>query len=299
MKVGFVGLGNMGEPMATNLLKAGFELTVNDVRTELKEKMLELGASWADTAKQVAQASEVFITSLPKPSDVEEVALGEEGLLAGASESDIFLDMSTNFPATIKKIAEKAKAKGVTMLDAPVSGGVRGAKRGTLTIMVGGDESSFKKCQKILEVLGEHIYFVGGLGAGTVAKLVNNLLALANIAIAAEGMVLGVKAGVDPMRLFEVIDASTGTSFAFKGLFPNIIFKGRFEPPTFSIGLASKDLQLAVDYAKEMNLPMSLGSEVLKTYESAKAKGLDNKDVGAVITLLEEAAGIEVRTAQQ
>ena len=296
MKVGFIGTGNMGKHMASNLLTAGYELTVYDKCKQATEELVSRGARWTDTPKAVAQASRVIITSLPGPPEVEEVALGANGILEGANKGHLYIDTSTSTPSTIRKIASLATAKGVDVLDAPVTGGVRGAKKGTLTIMVGGNQSAFEVCKPILECLGERIVLVGDIGAGCVAKLVNNMMAMSNALAAMEAMVVGAKAGVDIQKLFEVADSGTGSSALLKGLFPYVIFKGKFEPPAFALSLAAKDLRLAVNYARDLSVPIKIVSSVYEALTEAMRQGLGEKDVSAYVTLIEKAAGIELRS---
>ena len=296
MKVGFIGTGNMGKPMASNLLAAGYELTVYDKRKEATEELVREGASWADTPRAVAQASEVTITSLPGPLEVEEVALGQNGILEGAASGHFYIDTSTSTPDTIRRIAALAADKGVDVLDAPVTGGVRGARKGTLTIMVGGNERAFESCKPILERLGERILLVGDIGAGCVAKLVNNMMSISNALVAMEAMAFGAKAGVDVEKLFQVVDSGTGSSTVFKGLFPYMIFKGRFEPPVFALALAAKDLRLAMECAGELGVPMNVVQSTAGALDAAIDKGLGEKDLSAYITLLEKAIGVEIRS---
>lgn len=298
MKVGFIGLGNMGKPMASNVLKAGFDLTVYDIRPEPVAELVGLGAKGARSSQEVARASEMVFTSLPKPSDVEQVVLGEGGVLAGAARGGLMVDMSTNSPLVIQRIAARAAEEGVEVLDAPVTGGIRGAKKGTLTIMVGGSPKAFERARPVLAAMGSNVYHLGGVGMGNVAKLANNLLSLTNCLVAMEGMVMGVKAGLDVQKLYDVIHNGSGNSFIFENFFPFIVFKGRWEPATFPIDLVIKDLSLAVEEAERVGVPVPLAKMAIERYKQAAAKGLGGMDVGAVITLLEKAAGIQVRTPQ-
>lgn len=296
MKIGFIGTGNMGKPMAANLIKAGHELVVHDARKQATDELVAQGARWADTPRAVAQATQVTLTSLPGPAEVEQVALGANGILAGAAQGHVYIDMSTSIPSTLRKIAAQAAARGVEVLDAPVTGGgVRAARRATLTIMVGGNRSAFESCEPILKSLSERIIYMGGLGAGYVAKLANNMMALGNSLIAMEAMVMGVKAGVDPQRLFEVVDSGSGSSWVFKTMFPAIVFPGKFDPPRFATSLAAKDVRLARDYARELSVPARMTELVCELLAEGMKQGLSEKDVVTYITLLEKAAGAEVR----
>lgn len=298
MRVGFIGLGNMGNPMASNLVKAGFELTVHDLHPGPVAELVDRGAKAAGSPQEVARASELVFTSLPRPSDVEQVVLGEGGALAGAAPGSLLVDMSTNSTQVIQRIAATAAEKGVEVLDAPVTGGIRGARKATLAIMVGGSPRGFERCQPVLEAMGSNVYHMGAVGMGNVAKLANNMLSLTNSLVAMEGMVMGAKAGLDVRKLYDVIRTGSGNSFIFENFFPYIIFKGRWEPPTFPIDLVLKDLGLAIEEAERAGVPVPMVSLALQRYEDAVSRGLGAKDVGAAITVLEQAAGIEVRTPQ-
>lgn len=294
MKIGFIGIGSMGNPMSINLLRAGHDLTVYDIREEAMEAPVSSGAKAATSPKEVAQASDIVLTSLPTPEALEEVALGADGVLEGARKGSILIDTSTVSPSTIKKIWAEAKDRGIMVLEAPVSGGVIGAEAGTLTVIVGGDTPVFERCHEILQVIGENIYHVGDVGSGNTVKLVNNLISLANVVVMSEGLVLGVKAGVDPETLHDVIKVSSGRSYALEVKLPNYISKGEFIPG-FALDLACKDLGLAIDLGREIGVPLSVTGMAQQIYEKARARGMGRLDHTAVITLLEEAAQVQVR----
>ena len=294
MRIGFIGIGNMGKLMSINLLRAGYQLTVYDIREEAMKAPLRLGAKAAKNPKEVAQTSDIILTSLPTPEALEEVVLGLNGVLEGARKGSILVDTSTVSPSTIKKIWAKAKYRGLMVLEAPVSGGVIGAEAGTLTVIVGGDKPVFDKCHEILKVIGENIYHVGELGSGNTVKLVNNLISLVNVVVLSEGMVLGVKAGVDPETLKNVIKVSSGNSYAIEVKLPKYISKGEFKPG-FALELACKDLGLALDLGREIGVPLFVTSVARQVYELARARGMSKLDHTAVITLLEAAAHVEVR----
>jgi len=295
MDVGYIGTGNMGKPMAMNLLKAGHKLTVYDKRKEAMEELVKQGAILADTPKAVAEVSKITLSSLPGTQQVEEVALGENGVLQGAARGHHYIDMSTSSPSLIRKIASIGADKGVEVLDAPVSGGVRKATDGTLTIMVGGSRSAFEFCEPILRIMGENVTLVGDVGSGSVVKLVNNMIAITNILTAMEGLVMGTKAGMNLKTLFEVVGASSGGSFVLKSNFPNRVFAGKFDPPSFALSLALKDIRLGVEYADELGVPLKVTKLVCELLTQAMRGGLGDKDIGAYITLLEKATGVEVR----
>lgn len=294
MNIGFIGVGHMGRHMAANLLKAGHELIVCDARPEARDDEILRGARWAATPREVAQASSTIITSLPGPKQVDAVVLGPDGLLEGIQGGSYYIDMTTSTPDSIRAIAQRAAEKGAQVLDAPVAGGIRGARKGTLTIMVGASPDAFEACQPVLRAMGERIILVGDVGAGHVAKLVNNMMTIVNGLAAMEAMTVGAKAGVDVQRLLEVAEAGTGGSFSLN-VFPYVIFKGNFEPAKFALSLAAKDLRIAVEYAAELGVPVSIIQRASEALAEAIRCGLGDKDWTSYITLLEEAAGVEVR----
>ena len=294
MKIGFIGIGQMGRHMSRRILEAGYQLTVYDINKEAAAFLIKKGADWADSPAAVAQACRVVVTSLPKPEDVEQVVYGKDGLMQGWRSGDIFIDMSTNSPSLIRRIAADAKAKGVSVLDAPVSGGVKGAEAGTLAIMVGGDATALEKVRIILETMGQKIFPVGPAGSGNIVKLVNNLISLICNSASAEGFALGVKAGIDPAVLLEIIKVSTGDNWCARQ-YPNSVFKGNFEPG-FKISLAYKDINLALALGRENGVPLPVGDAVRKDLEDTIAAGFQDKGVDAVILPLEKAAGVKVRT---
>ncbi|HEX2172975.1 MAG TPA: NAD(P)-dependent oxidoreductase [Dehalococcoidia bacterium] len=293
MKVGFIGTGNMGNPMANNILSKGHELVIHDVRREQAENLLQAGATWANSAREVAEACTVVLTSLPTPGIVEAVYLGEGGLLAGAQKGSVLIDLSTNSPTVIKRIAALAGQQGVRVLDGPVSGGTRGARRATLAVMVGGDKATFDEVKPILDCIGQNVFHVGDIGMGNVAKLVNNMIALTNMQIAYEALVLGTKAGMDPQALVDVIRASSGNSFVMQqGMTP---FVRRDWRPSFTIDLSAKDVGLAVALGRELKVPLVLGALAEQELIAAQGEGLGEKDITAMITRIERAAGVEFR----
>jgi 2-hydroxymethylglutarate dehydrogenase len=297
MNVGFIGLGQMGKHMTNRILGTNFNLTVYDINKEAAQPILAKGAKWANSAKEVAQNTQVVITMLPTPQDIEQAVNGPNGLKAGWKKGDIYVDMSTNAPSVIRRIAEDAKTLGVTVLDAPVSGGTRGAEMGTLAIMVGGDTEALEKVRKVLESMGQKVFSVGVVGNGNVAKLVNNMLAIANGLAAAEGFVLGVKAGIDPQILWDIISISTGNSWNLSQ-FPNTVFKGNWAP-MFRLNLALKDIGLAVQLGKENGVPLQITSLSEQKLVEAKAAGLGDKGIDSAIVRLEELTGVQVRTKQK
>ncbi len=294
MRIGFIGIGVMGREMSINLLKAGYDVIVYDIRPEALEDPMRLGATAARSPQEVAQNADLILTSLPSPEALEDVVFGRHGVLAGARRGGVLMDTSTVAPSTIRKVAAAAHERGVDVLDAPVSGGVEGARAGTLAVMVGGPIDVFTRCLAVLRVIGTNIHHVGAVGAGNTVKLVNNLMSLVNVVTLAEAMVLGVKAGIDPHTLYDVCKDSTGRSYALEGKFRQRIAQGRFEPG-FTIDLTCKDLGLILAMGRELGVPLFVTGIAQQVYALAKAKGLGRLDNTAVITLWEEAAQVAVR----
>jgi len=296
MNIGFIGIGQMGRHMAKHVLDAGYDLTVHDINKEAATPLLDSGAKWANTPRELAESCQVVISSLPGPRDVEQVVYGENGLKAGWKKGDIYVDMSTNSPITIRKIAEDAKPMGVAVLDAPVSGGIMGAEAGTLAIMAGGDSASLEKVKKVLEPMGQKVFPVGDVGCGNIAKLVNNLIGLTCNSVTAEGFILGVKAGIDPQVLWDIISVSTGNSWGLQQ-YPHTILKGDFEPK-FKLSLGSKDVGLALDLGKEYGMQLPLGTLAYQDMKNAIDAGYADKDVTSIILPLENAAGVKIRSTR-
>ena len=297
MNVGFIGIGQMGAPMSRHLLEAGYDLTVHDLRKDAAKHLLDKGAKWADTPKAVAETCDVVISCLPTPIQVQEVVYGTHGLMAGWKTGDIYVDMSTNSPTVIRQVAKDAKAKGVAVLDAPVTGGTRGAQEGTLSIMVGGDKIFLEKIREILQAMGKKIFHVGDVGCGNVAKLVNNLISLTNNTINAQAFVLGVKAGIDPQVLWEITTSGTANNWNLQQ-YPQTVFQGNFEPG-FRLSLGFKDIGLAIQLGREYGVPLSVGAAVEQSLLEAKAAGFEDKSVDGFILYLEKLVGVEVRSAKK
>jgi 3-hydroxyisobutyrate dehydrogenase len=295
MKVGFIGVGTMGRHMASHLIEAGHALVVNDVRREAAAAHLAAGAVWADTPRAVAQATEVVFTSLPGPPEVEAVALGEQGLLSGLAEGKTYFDLSTNAPALVRRIHGVFAARGIHMLDAPVSGGPRGAESGRLAIWVGGDEAVFERHKPLLDAIGDQAFYVGPIGAGSVAKLVHNCAGYVLQAALAEVFTLGVKAGVEPLALWKAVrQGAAGRSRTFDRLVDQFL-PGRFEPASFALRLAHKDVTLAVELAREHKVPVRLAALTLAEMTEALNRGWGERDSRVSMLLQEERAGVEIR----
>ena len=283
--------------MALNLMKAGHTLIVFDVRRESAKPHLEGGATWADSPKAVARAGELIFTSLPGPAEVEAVALGNpDGIIQGAQPGSVFADLSTNSPTVMRRIHAAFKEKGVAVLDAPVSGGVVGAQRGSLQVMVGGDEGVFNEVKDVLHAVGKSVGYMGTIGAGTIAKLVHNMVSLLSRSLLAEGFTLGVKAGVKPEALLAALrGASFGQGTSLSHYIPDIVFTGDFDTVRFGLKLARKDVGLATSVAREFDVPMPMAAVGEQILIEAMARGWGEKDAMATWMLQEEAAGVTVR----
>jgi len=291
--IGFIGLGIMGNPMAKNLLKAGYSLMVYDIVPEKVKDIVKAGALAALSSKDVAEKSEIVITMLPNSPEVKEVVLAEDGVLAGARPGTILIDMSSIAPLASKEIAEKAKAKQVVVLDAPVSGGEPKAIEGTLAIMVGGPKDAFEKVKDILSVMGASVTWVGEIGSGNTTKLANQIIVALNIAAMSEAMVLATKAGVDPERVYQAIRGGLAGSTVLDAKMP-LALKGNFKPG-FRIELHIKDLANALDTAHELGVPVPLSSAVMEIMQALKVAGCGKDDHGGIIQFYEKLAKVEVR----
>ena len=299
MKVGFIGLGTMGSSMAYNALQGGNEMVVHDIRREAATPHLEAGAVWADTPREVAEASEIVFTSLPGPVEVEAVSLGDEGLFQGLSEGKVYFDLSTSTPNLIRRIHEEGAARGIHVLDAPVSGGPRGARTRNLAIWVGGDKDVFDRCKPVLDAIGDKAYYVGPIGCGAVAKLVHNCAGYMIQCAMAEVFTMGVKAGVEPMALWQAVrKGATGRRGPFEGLAEHLL-PGKFDPPDFALRLARKDVDLAVGVGREYDVPMKMATIALQELTEALNRGWAERDSRVAMLLQEERAGVEVRVDEE
>ena len=292
-KVGFIGLGIMGKPMAKNLVKAGYDLIVYDIVDAAVKELGETGAQTAASIAEVAQAADVIVTMLPNSPHVKEVVLGAGGVLENAKEGTIVVDMSSISPIASQEIAAECSKKGVTLLDAPVSGGEPKAIDGTLAIMVGGDEAAFKKVEEMLLKMGSSAVLVGGIGSGNVAKLANQIIVALNIAAMSEAMVLATKNGVDPEKVYNAIRGGLAGSTVLDAKMP-MVLSGNFNPG-FRIELHIKDLQNALDCAHAVNSPIPLTAEVMEIMQALKVAGMEKNDHDAIIRHYEKLAGVEVR----
>lgn len=285
----------MGKPMAKNLLKAGHSLVVcKHIDPRPVNELVAAGAQEVVSPKQVAEMSDIVITMLPDSAEVEEVVLGENGLLKGARKGLVIIDMSSIAPSTSRRIAEEAEKRGVEVLDAPVSGGETGAIQGTLAIMVGGKEATFSKCIDILRAMGKSIVRVGDAGAGQVAKLANQIIVALNIAALSEAFVLGAKAGVDPRIMYQAIRTGFAGSNVLDAKISTIL--ERNFKPGFKIRLHHKDLKNALETARELKVPILLTSLVQQVLCTLINEGKGEEDHSAIINFSERLANIEVRS---
>lgn len=293
-QVGFIGLGMMGKPMAHNLVKAGFVLTVYDIIGASVEELVAVGAKRASSPAKVAEQSDIIITMLPTSSVVEEVVTGSLGVLEGLKAGAILIDMSTIDPNTTMKVGAAIHSKGGRMLDAPVSRGEPAAVTGTLSIMVGGEAEVLEECQPILKALGTDIFHCGSLGTGEVVKLVNNLMVGIFVPAISEALVFGLKSGAKLETILKVIRASSANNWLLDNVFQNKVFQGKFEPG-FSINLMHKDLGLAIAAADRLAIPLPLAALSRQLYGVARSLGKGGKDYTAIITPLEEVTGVKAR----
>ena len=298
MKVGFIGLGTMGGSMAYNTLQGGHELVVHDIRRESAIPHLEAGATWADTPIQVAEASDVVFTSLPGPTEVEAVALGEDGLTHGMGQGRAYFDLSTSSPTLIRRIHQIFSHRGIHVLDAPVSGGPQGARTRNLAIWVGGDEGVFQRYKPVLDAIGDKVYYVGPIGSGAIAKLVHNCTGYILQCALAEVFTMGVKAGVEPLALWQAVRlGAQGQRGAFEGLAQHLL-PGKFDPPDFALRLARKDVDLAVGVGREYDVPMRLANLALQELIEASNRGWGDRDSRVAMLLQEERANVQVRVPE-
>lgn len=295
LAVGFVGLGKMGRPMSLNILNQGFTLTVHNRSRRVVEELAAQGARQAASPAEVARAADVICLCLPLPQTVEEVVLGPDGVLDGVRPDSVVVDFSTVGPPTCKKVAAALAERGAGFVDAPVSGGTTGAEAGTLTIMCGGAPAHYERALPVLRAVGKKIVHAGPVGAGAVVKLINQMLVSVNLAGAAEGMVLGTKAGVDPQLLYDTIASATGHSVQLQRNFPDLIFKGNFAP-MFTVNLLHKDVALAADLGRAERVRLLMGTLALQVCEEARAAGYGEEDIAALVRPLEDLTGVEVRT---
>ena len=292
-KVGFIGLGIMGMPMARNLIKAGFEVIVYNRTTSKAEQMVSEGAKKAGSPKEVAEESSIVVTIVSDTPDVESVILGKNGVIEGIQLDSVVIDMSTISPQATQEIAIRLREKRAYMLDAPVSGGEQGAINGTLSIMVGGDAKIFDRCRPILEAMGKSIIHVGPNGMGQTVKLMNQILVAGTLNAVVEALIFAQKAGVDLEKALEAVKGGAAGSWQLSNLAPRII-KRDFQPG-FMIDLIQKDLRLVMGAAEVVKTPLPVTSFIHQMYYSLQSAGEGREGTQALVKVIERVTGVEVK----
>jgi len=299
MKVGFIGLGGIGKPMAINIARSGFELTVTDLREQPLRDLEQYGAQTVGSPREVAELSDIILASLPSNEASLEVALGVDGVIPSTKSGDIYIELSTISPEIVHTIVEKASAKNVNVLDAPVSGGLEQREEGTLSIMAGGEATILSQAMPVLKTFGDKVFHTGPNGTGASIKLINNMLAGINMVATMEALVLGVKAGLSVQTIKEVIGASSGNNKVFEGLVDKILTINP-EPPkgqTANQGLHTigKDVRLANEMAQNLSVPLSLGSSALQPFLAGLAKGWADKEYWVIMEFFEQLSDANIR----
>lgn len=299
MNVGFIGLGTMGGPMASSLLAAGHSLHVNDLRPEAMAPLVAAGATAHPSAREVGARADVVFTSLPGPAEFEDVALGANGLVHGMQPGTVLFDLTTNAPSTIRRVHPVFQSRGLHLLDAPVSGGPKGAKTRTLAIWVGGDQTLYSRFEPVLRDIGNQPAYIGDIGVASVAKLVHNCAGYAIQTALAEVFTMGVKGGVDPLVLWRVVrQGFVGRARVFDRLADQFL-PAVFDPPNFRLRLAHKDVSLATALGRELNVPMRLANLTLEDLTEAMNRGWSERDSRAAMILQEERAGVAIKVAPE
>jgi 3-hydroxyisobutyrate dehydrogenase-like beta-hydroxyacid dehydrogenase len=288
--LGFVGIGNIGEPVCRKLLEGGYELLIYDVDPEALERLHDTSAEPVASLDSLASQADVVLLSLPNSDIVEEVVFGESGLADGFSGDEILIDTSSSEPSSTRSLAKRLAARGIYMLDAPVSGGVLRAREGALAVMVGGRPEVYDRCREILQSFGDGIFYVGEHGSGHLVKALNNLLSATTLASAAEAMLVAQRGGVAPDKFLEVINAGNGRSYSTEVKFPRYILNRAFDDG-FALGLMSKDLKIALQAAAEMELPTPVGSTLAQIWQLAMAHGYAEENHTAIYAFLEDLLG--------
>ncbi len=296
-RIGFIGLGIMGRPMAKNLIKAGYSLVVYDINSAPVEELISLGADQGVSPLDVAQKCSHLVTMLPNSPEVKTVILGLEGVIEGAAPGTVVLDMSSISPIVSREVGEALAKKKVKFLDAPVSGGEPGAINATLSIMVGGDPAVYEECKPLLAAMGKSIVRVGNVGSGNVAKLANQIIVALNIAAMSEALVLGTKAGVDPELIYNAVRGGLAGSNVLEAKAMRVM-EGNFDPG-FKIDLHVKDLNNALDAARDAGVPLFLTSQVMEILKCLQLDGKGQKDHSAILNFYEKLAGVEVRKPKE
>jgi 3-hydroxyisobutyrate dehydrogenase len=295
VKIGFIGVGNIGAPIASQLLGAGHALVVHDLRPASADALLGAGATWGESAAALAAECDVVATCLPGPAEMEKVCLGPDGIVAHLKPGSLYIDHTTNAPALVRRVHAMLAEKGVAMLDAPVSGGMEGAQTRDLLVIVGGEPEAFDRAKPLLEAIAKRVMYAGGIGTGSIAKIMHNSATFTLDLVMAECWTTGVKAGIDPAPIVKVFnEAALGHQMNLKVRLPATYFRGDFDP-RFSLALARKDLGLALDLARETKTPMRLAAICEQEMIDAMSRGWADRDASIFLTLQEERAGVEIR----
>lgn len=295
MRIGFIGTGSIGRPMAGQIVAAGFSLVVHDIDRDATTPLLDAGAEWADSPKAVAEQCDIVCTCLPGPPEFREVAYGADGILEGIPDGSVLVDHTTNSPELVRDTHRKLESAGVAMLDAPVSGGAEGARTRDLTILVGGDGETLNRCRPVLDAIAKTVMHVGNIGAGCVCKIAHNCAGFSLDMATVECLTMGVRAGVDPAVLLEVFQrCAIGRNFNIHTRLPDTLFSGDFEP-RFALRTAMKDMRLATELAEHYGVPMNLTAVCQAEMEEAMSRGWESLDSSAFLRLQEERSGVQLR----
>ncbi len=295
MRVGFIGTGSIGQPMAGQVLAAGFSLAVHDINRSAATPLLEAGAEWADSPKAVAQQCDIVCTCLPGPPEFQQVVYGANGILEGIAAGSVLVDHTTNSPELVRDTHRRLERAGVAMLDAPVSGGAEGARTRDLTMLVGGNSDTLGRCNSVLDAIAKTVMHVGDIGAGCVCKIAHNCAGFSLDMATIECLTMGVRAGVEPSVLVEVFQkCAIGRNFNLHTRLPDTLFSGDFEP-RFALKTAMKDMRLATDLAEHYGVPMNLTNVCQAEMEEAMTRGWADLDSSAFLRLQEERSGVQLR----
>lgn len=297
MKIGFIGLGIMGRPMAKNLVKAGYDLTIYDLNEEAVADLVSCGARAADSSREASLEAEVVITMVPNSPQVREVVLGKDGMAEGASEGTVLIDMSSIDPTESRSIGMELKKYGIEMMDAPVSGGEPKAIEGTLSVMVGGRRELFDRYYDMLMVMAGSVVYVGKLGAGNVAKLANQIIVAVNIAAVSEALTFAKKAGTDPELVYQAIRGGLAGSTVLDAKAP-MMFRGDFKPG-FRIELHIKDLGNAINAAHAVSSPVLMTGQLMEIMQALKADGLEKKDHSCIVKYYEKISNVTIKSSEE
>jgi 3-hydroxyisobutyrate dehydrogenase len=292
-QIGFIGLGAMGKWMSKRLIEAGHHVLGYDIDRDALEQAQANGAEIASSPREVGERCRAVITIVPNSEVVEKVVLGSDGVAEGAGKGDVLIDMTSAYPVSTLKVAEELGKKGIRMLDAPVSGGVEGAERGTLSIMVGGDGHLVEACRPLFQAMGKNLFHMGGIGAGHVTKAVNNFLAGCAMAATSEALVLATKMGLDPKKVIDVLQVSTGRNYATEWKFPQFVLPRTFDDG-FRIELLNKDLAIFTRLAQEFQMPTFMAQTVQQIFNAGMSKGYGPRGTTAIVLLIEEWTGVKI-----